>query len=81
MVAWACFGATKTEVVCLSLERILQPMAVPETCSNGHLLTLDNLKVDQGTRRWRCRRCGRERAARFRVGHKRAAAQILVHER
>jgi DNA-directed RNA polymerase subunit RPC12/RpoP len=60
MVAGACFGATKTDVVCFSLERILEPMAIPDIC--GHLLTADNLKLDQAKRRWRCRRCGRARA-------------------
>ena len=63
LVAGACFGATKTDVVCFSLERVLQPLAIPDTCGNGHFLTPDNLKVDQATRRWRCRRCGRARAA------------------
>jgi hypothetical protein len=57
----------------LSLERILEPMAIPEICGNGHLLTPDNLKVDGATRRWRCRRCGRVRAAEFRARHKPAA--------
>jgi len=36
----------------------------------GHLLAPDNLKVDQAKRRWRCRRCGRARAAEFRARHK-----------
>lgn len=36
-------------------------------CGNGHLLTPDNLEVDQANRRWRCRRCGRARAAEFRA--------------
>ena len=80
LVAGACFGATKTDVVCFSPERVLESMAIPDFCGNGHLLTLDNLKVDQATRRWRCRRCGRARAAEFRARHK-PAAQILVHER
>jgi hypothetical protein len=48
-------------------------MAIPEICGNGHLLTPDNLKVDGATRRWRCRRCGRVRAAEFRARHKPAA--------
>jgi hypothetical protein len=73
MVAGACFGATKTDVVCFSLERTLEPMTVPDICGNGHLLTLDNLKVDQANRRWRCRQCGRARAAGFRVRHRPAA--------
>jgi hypothetical protein len=73
LVAGACFEATKTHVVCLSLERILEAMTIPEICGNGHLLAPDNLKVDQAKRRWRCRRCGRARAAEYRVRHKPAA--------
>jgi hypothetical protein len=73
VVAGACFEATKTDVVCFSLERILQPMAIPDICGNGHLLTPDNLKVDQAKRRWRCRRCGRARAAEFRARRRPAA--------
>jgi hypothetical protein len=73
LVAGACFGATKTDVVCFSLEPILEPMTMPDICGNGHLLTSDNLKVDQAKRRWRCRRCGRVRAAEFRSRHKPAA--------
>jgi hypothetical protein len=73
MVAGACFGATKTDVVCFSLERILEPMAIPDICGNGHLLTPDNLKADHAKRRWRCRRCGRVRAALFRARHRPAA--------
>ena len=73
LVAGACFEATKTDVVCFSLERILEPIAIPGICGNGHLLTPDNLKVDQAKRRWRCRRCGRARAAEFRARHKLAA--------
>src|SRR4051812_37629199 len=38
---------------------------VPSHCGNGHVLTPENLKVSGG--RWRCRRCGAERAARFRA--------------
>jgi len=56
MVAGACFEATKTDVVCFSQERILEPIAIPDVCGNGHLLTPDNPKVDQAKRRWRCRR-------------------------
>ena len=41
LVAGACFGATKTDVVCFSLDRILEPMAIPAICGNGHLLTPD----------------------------------------
>ena len=70
VVAGACFEATKTDVVCFSLERILEPMAIPGSCGNGHLLTPDNLKVDHAKRRWRCRRCGRARAAEFRARHR-----------
>jgi hypothetical protein len=73
VVAGARFGATKTDVVCFALERVLESVAIPETCGNGHLLTPENLKVDHGKRRWRCRRCGRARAAEFRARHKPAA--------
>jgi hypothetical protein len=73
MVAGACFEATKTDVVCFSRERILESMTIPGICGNGHLLTADNLKVDHEKRRWRCRRCGRARAAGFRARHKPAA--------
>ncbi|MHB8812751.1 MAG: hypothetical protein ACYDAE_05745 [Steroidobacteraceae bacterium] len=45
--------------MCFSLERDSKSMAIPDICGNGHLLTPDNLKVDQAKRRWRCRRCGR----------------------
>jgi transposase-like protein len=80
VVAGACFEATKTHVVRFSLERIPKPMAIPDICGNGHLLTHDNLKVDYTKRRWRCRSCGRVRSAEFRARHK-PAAWILVHER
>jgi hypothetical protein len=73
MVAGACFEATKTHVVRLSLERTIEPMAIPEIRGKGHLLTPDNLKVDQEKRRWRCRRCGRARAVEFRARGKAAA--------
>ena len=33
-----------------------RPLAIPDTCGNGHRLTPENVKVDQGERRWRCRR-------------------------
>lgn len=72
-VAGACFGATKTDVVCFSQEHTLEPMVIPDICGNGHLLTPDNLKVDHAKRRWRCRHCGRARAAEFRARHKPAA--------
>jgi hypothetical protein len=70
MVAGACFEATKTDVVCFSQGRALEAMTIPGICGNGHLLTPDNLKVDQAKRRWRCRRCGRARAVEFRARHK-----------
>jgi hypothetical protein len=73
MVAGACFEATKTDLVCFSPERFLGPMAIPDVCGNGHLLTPDNLKVDQAKRRWRCRCCGRARAAEFRARRRSAA--------
>jgi hypothetical protein len=73
IVAGARFEATKTHVVSFSAERTLEPMAIPHLCGNGHLLTPGNLTVDQGKRRWRCRRCGRARAAEFRARHKPAA--------
>jgi hypothetical protein len=79
LVAGACFEATKTDVVCFSPERVLEPMAIPHICGNRHLLTPDNMKVDERKRRWRCRRCGRARAAAFRARHKTAALN-LVHE-
>ena len=69
----ACSEATKTNMVCFSLKRILKPMAIPGICGNGHLLTPYNLKVDQAKRRWRCRLCGRARVAEFRARHKPAA--------
>jgi len=73
MVAGACFGATKSQVVCFSVERIFEPIAIPDICGHGHLLTPDNLKVDRARRRWRCRRCSRMRAAEFRARHEPAA--------
>jgi hypothetical protein len=38
---------------------------MPSHCGRGHPLTPDNVRIDQVERRWRCRRCGRERAAAF----------------
>jgi site-specific DNA recombinase len=78
VVAGACFGATKTEVVCFSAGTLRQdaapdPCTVPGACANGHPLTPDNLHIDQNKGRWRCRQCGRERAAAFRARQKRAA--------
>ena len=70
LVAGACFGATKTDVMCFS---VFEPRVIPDICGNGHVLTPDNLKVDQAKRRWRCRQCGRARAAEFRARHKPAA--------
>jgi hypothetical protein len=46
---------------------------VPSHCGKGHPLTPDNVRTDQGERRWRCRQCGRERAAAFRGRQKSAA--------
>jgi hypothetical protein len=51
VVAGACFGATKTHVVSFSPERVLEPMVIPAICGNGHVLTPENLRVDQATRR------------------------------
>jgi transposase-like protein len=48
-------------------------MAIPDICGNAHLLTPANLTIDQAKRRWRCRRCGRSRAAEFQARHKPAA--------
>jgi hypothetical protein len=73
LVAGACFEATKTHVVCFSEERIREPVDIPNICGNGHLLTPENLRVEQALGRWRCRCCGRERAAVFRARHKAAA--------
>jgi len=44
---------------------------IPNRCGNGHSLTPDNVTIDQRERRWRCRQCGRERAAEFRGRHRR----------
>jgi hypothetical protein len=44
----------------------LRRLEAPSHCGRGHPLTPDNLHMDQGERRWRCRQCGRERAAAFR---------------
>lgn len=56
MVAGACFGATKTHVVCFSGDRVRQATTIPRACGNGHLLTPDNLRIDEAEGRWRCRR-------------------------
>ncbi|MDB6043614.1 MAG: hypothetical protein JWM63_2165 [Gammaproteobacteria bacterium] len=78
LVAGACFGATKTEVVCFSADNARQPVtsgprAIPSACGNGHPLSPENVQIDQGEGRWRCRQCGRERAVAFR-GRQKAAA-------
>jgi len=73
MVAGACFEATKTEVVCFSGDRIRERASIPNACGKGHLLTSDNLRMDEVEGRWRCRRCARERATKFRARHRRAA--------
>ena len=44
---------------------------IPNRCGNGHPLVPDNVRIDQRERRWRCRECGRERAAAFRDRHQR----------
>jgi hypothetical protein len=51
---------------------------IPGHCGNGHPLTPDNLRIDQGQGRWRCRRCGRERAAAFRVDRDRRSEISLM---
>ncbi len=38
----------------------------PTHCGNGHELTPDNLVPAERGTRWRCRRCGAERAAAWR---------------
>ena len=78
MVAGACFEATKTEVVCLSGNTVRQRdtvdvHAVLHACAKGHPLTPKNTHTDDREGRWRCRQCGRERAAAFRARQKRAA--------
>ena len=44
--------------------RVGQP-PVPSYCGNGHPLVRENLAISDS--RWRCRRCGAARAARFRA--------------
>jgi len=78
MVAGACFGATKAEVVSFSASSARRAAkfyarTIPSACRNGHALTPDNVQVDPGDGRWRCRQCGRERAAAFRERQKMAA--------
>jgi hypothetical protein len=47
--------------------------AIPAACGNGHPLSAENLLIDDREARWRCRQCGRERAAAFRGRQKTAA--------
>jgi hypothetical protein len=47
--------------------------AIPAVCGNGHPLSPENLRIDDREARWRCRQCGRERAAAFRGRRKTAA--------
>jgi hypothetical protein len=47
--------------------------AIPPACGNGHPLSAENLLIDEREARWRCRQCGRERAAAFRGRQKTAA--------
>ncbi len=49
-----------------------RPREIPETCGKGHPLTPENLHMDDRDERWRCRQCGRERAAAFRMRHEMA---------
>jgi hypothetical protein len=42
---------------------------IPNYCGHGHPLTLNNLRIDLGERRWRCRQCARKRSAAFRRRH------------
>jgi hypothetical protein len=53
--------------------RLTEVAELPTHCGNGHPLTPDNVRIDQGEGRWRCRQCGRERAAAFRARQKTAA--------
>ena len=36
-------------------------LEIPNHCGKGHPLTPNNVRLDQGESRWRCRQCGRER--------------------
>jgi hypothetical protein len=45
--------------------REIASIEIPNHCGNGHALTPENIRIDQRERRWRCRECGRERAAAF----------------
>jgi hypothetical protein len=66
-------------VVCFSdalelLRNALQAEpSIPDACGKGHPLTPENLQMDDREVRWRCRQCGRERAAAFRARQKAAA--------
>jgi hypothetical protein len=46
--------------------RKIRRQEIPSHCSKGHQLTPDNLRIDESEQRWRCKQCGRERAAAFR---------------
>jgi hypothetical protein len=83
MVAGACFEATKTEVVCFSGDTVrqgdtLDVHAVPDACSRGHPLTAESMYTDDREGRWRCRQCGRERAAVFRARQKRRLRLLCI---
>ena len=82
VVAGAWFRTVELDVVCFSVERILDPMTIPDVCRNGDLLTPDNLKVDHAKRRRRrCRHCGRARAAEFRARPKPATDSGRINQR
>jgi hypothetical protein len=50
--------------------RNIRRWEIPSHCGSGHLLTPDNVRIDQREHRWRCLQCGRERAAAFRYRQK-----------
>ena len=52
----------------LQLARFIRDKSTLVDQRDGHLLTSDNLRADEGEVRWR-RRCGRERALKFRARH------------
>ena len=63
--------------------KTLRERMFPRACGNGHLLTPANLAFAEGGR-WRCRACGRERAAKFRLKRKAtvfAARQKTIGDR
>jgi hypothetical protein len=68
-IAVACF----TDASDLLEASLPTPRNIPEKCGKGHPLTPENLLMDDREGRWRCRQCARERAAAFRLRHKRAA--------